>query len=55
MKIKLGDMIAAITKFLHIPHCAECEERRRILNEIGNGKSWSIKDTMKKLKDCCHD
>jgi hypothetical protein len=54
-KIKLGDMIAAVAKLLHIPHCRNCEERRRILNEIGNGDPWSVREIRKKLKDCCKE
>lgn len=50
IKIKLGDLIAKITKFLHIPHCKNCEKRRVILNEISEA---GIKETLKKLKQCC--
>lgn len=49
-KIKLGDIIANITKFLHIPHCKKCEKRRVILNEVTEA---GIKETLKKLKQCC--
>lgn len=50
LKLKLGDLIAKITKFLHIPHCAKCEKRRVILNEI---EEVGIRATIKKLKHCC--
>ncbi len=49
-KLRLGDLIAKITKFLHIPHCMKCEKRRVILNEIQDA---GIKETLKKLKQCC--
>ena len=49
-KFKLGDLIARITKFLHIPHCLKCEKRRVILNEISEA---GIRETLKKLKQCC--
>lgn len=49
-KIKLGDLIAKITKFLHIPHCIKCEKRRVILNEVAEA---GLKETLKKLKQCC--
>lgn len=49
-KIKLGDIIAKITKFLHIPHCLKCEKRRVILNDV---TEVGIKETLKKLKQCC--
>mgnify|MGYP001574599158 FL=1 len=52
-KLKLGDAIAKITKILHIPHCAKCEKRRQILNEIGSGKPWTVSDIAKRLTDCC--
>lgn len=45
--LKLGDMVAKITKALHIPHCEKCEKRRLILNEI---KNLGIKETIKRLK-----
>ena len=48
--LKLGDLIARITKFLRIPHCKNCEKRRVILNEIGE---VGIKETLKKLEHCC--
>ena len=51
-KLKVGDIIAKITKVLHIPHCQKCEKRRLILNEIGE-KGWSFKEIKRKLKDCC--
>jgi len=54
-RLKLGDTIAKITKFLHIPHCWKCEKRRQILNEIGNGKPWSAGDIIKKLAHCCDE
>ncbi|MEK7610350.1 MAG: hypothetical protein AAB468_01210 [Patescibacteria group bacterium] len=54
-QFKLGDMIAKITKILHLPHCSKCEKRRQILNEIGNGKPWSIGDIVKKLAHCCDE
>ena len=49
-KLKLGDLIARITKFLHIPHCDNCEKRRVVLNEVGE---VGIKETLKRLKHCC--
>ena len=50
IKFKLGDMIAWITRMLHIPHCKNCEKRRVILNEVTEA---GIKETLKKLKQCC--
>ncbi len=50
-RLKLGDLIARITKFLRIPHCKNCEKRRIILNEISEA---GIKETLKKLEDCCN-
>lgn len=32
---KLGDVIWAATDALGIPHCSECEKRRRRLNDFG--------------------
>ncbi len=49
-KLRLGDLIASITKFLHIPHCENCEKRRVVLNEVGK---VGIKETLKRLKHCC--
>lgn len=49
-KLRLGDLIAKITKFLHIPHCAKCEKRRIVLNEIQDA---GIRETIRKLKHCC--
>jgi len=49
-KFKLGDFIAKITKFLHIPHCIKCEKRRVILNNIAG---IGVMETLKKLKNCC--
>ena len=49
-QFKLGDMIAKLARILHIPHCANCERRRVILNEI---QTAGVKETMKRLKDCC--
>ena len=49
-KLRLGDIIAKITAFFHIPHCLKCEKRRVILNEI---TELGIKETIKKLKNCC--
>jgi hypothetical protein len=46
-QFKLGDAIAKLTKVLHIPHCAKCEQRRLILNEI---QKLGVKETMKQLK-----
>jgi hypothetical protein len=45
--LKLGDMIAALTKTLHIPHCEKCEKRRLILNEV---RKLGIRETMRRLK-----
>ncbi len=53
--LKLGDIIATITKFLHIPHCIKCEKRRQILNEIGSGKPWTTRDIAKRLANCCDE
>ena len=52
INLKLGDAIAKLTKILHIPHCAKCEKRKIILNEIGE-EGWSVKEIRRKLKDCC--
>lgn len=49
-KLKIGDLIAKITKFLHIPHCAKCEKRRVILNELGE---HNLRETINRLKHCC--
>ena len=49
-QFKLGDLIAKIAKFLHIPHCLKCEKRRVILNEVTD---VGIKETLKKLKQWC--
>ncbi|MEK7569559.1 MAG: hypothetical protein AAB500_01555 [Patescibacteria group bacterium] len=55
LRFKLGDAIAKITKALHIPHCAKCEKRREILNEIGSGKPWTTGDIIKRLANCCDE
>ena len=49
-QFKLGDAIAKLARFLRIPHCTNCERRRIILNEI---QTAGLKETMKRLKDCC--
>ncbi|MBI2099846.1 MAG: hypothetical protein HYT48_00720 [Candidatus Vogelbacteria bacterium] len=58
-RFKLGDAIAKLTKMLHIPHCAKCERRRLILNEIGSdfadGKAWSLDKIISKMKNCCDE
>ena len=46
-QFRLGDMVAKITKVLHIPHCEKCEQRRLILNAV---KSLGIKETIRKLR-----
>lgn len=55
----MGDAIAKLTKMLHIPHCAKCERRRLILNEIGSdfadGKAWSLDKIISKMKNCCDE
>lgn len=33
-KIGVGDIVAAITEKLHIPHCGGCEGRRKTLNAV---------------------
>ena len=69
--IKLGNMIAGLTKVLRISHCDKCEQRRVILNEIqkiglketvkrmraiGNiPKNEDLKDVIAKLTDCCKE
>ncbi len=45
-KIKFGDTIAKLTKILGIPHCAKCEKRRLILNEI---QSIGLKETVRRM------
>lgn len=45
-QFKLGDMIAALTKAFHIPHCEKCEKRRLILNEI---RKHGIRETVRRL------
>ncbi|MBI2612385.1 hypothetical protein HYW59_01045 [Candidatus Kaiserbacteria bacterium] len=50
-QLKLGDAIAWLAKLLHIPHCASCERRRVILNEI---QTAGVKETLRRLKDCCN-
>lgn len=50
MKIRLGDIVARITKFLRIPHCKNCEKRRVILNEASD---VGIRETLKRLEHCC--
>lgn len=56
---RFGDMIAKITKILHIPHCANCEKRRIVLNEFGGsiarGEAWSLSEIKNKLKNCCDE
>lgn len=49
-QFKLGDAIAWLAKLLHIPQCENCERRRIILNDI---QTVGVKETMKRLKDCC--
>jgi hypothetical protein len=49
-KFRLGDAVAKLAKILHIPHCANCEKRRLILNEI---EQAGLKETLKRLKHCC--
>ncbi|MFH0803999.1 MAG: hypothetical protein V1896_00125 [Candidatus Zambryskibacteria bacterium] len=45
--LKLGNAIAKLAKTFHIPHCAKCERRRLILNEI---QKVGIKETLKRMK-----
>ena len=45
--LRLGDMVAKLTKALHIPHCEKCEKRRLILDEIQN---LGIAETVLRLK-----
>lgn len=49
-RFKLGDAITWLATTLHIPHCANCERRRVILNEL---QTTGLKETLKKLQDCC--
>ncbi len=51
-QFKLGDAITRIAKILHIPHCRNCERRRIVLNEL---QTAGLKETLKRLKDCCDE
>ncbi|MEK7063029.1 MAG: hypothetical protein AAB861_00830 [Patescibacteria group bacterium] len=44
---KLGDAIAKLAKTFHLSHCAKCERRRLILNEI---QKVGIKETLRRLR-----
>ena len=50
-QFKLGDAIAKLAHILHIPHCKNCERRLVILNEV---QTTGLKETLRKLKDCCN-
>jgi hypothetical protein len=46
----LGDIISIIAYWFHIPHCANCERRRNILNDLFPLK-WLIPASFRHPKD----
>lgn len=51
-EFQLGDAISRLAQMLHIPHCANCERRRVILNEL---QAKGVKETLERLKHCCDE